>query len=85
MAAKAQAESSSPYEQEAKLDKLFNELQTGFKKMEGVSDPNKQTNLLKDLTNKMQEAKRCAQYAVSSEPSSSGPQPRSTVSFCHAA
>lgn len=59
-AAKAQAtaESNSPYEQEAKLDKLFSELQAGFKKMEGISDPNKQSNALKDLTNKMQEAKR---------------------------
>ena len=46
------------YEQEAKLDKLFNELQAGFKKMEGISDPNKQSNVLKDLTSKMQEAKR---------------------------
>ena len=62
-AAKAQAttESNSPYEQEAKLDKLFSELQAGFKKMEGISDPNKQSNTLKDLTNKMQEAKRYLQ------------------------
>ena len=46
------------YEQEAKLDKLFNELQAGFKKMESITDPNKQSSLLKDLTSKMQEAKR---------------------------
>ena len=50
------------YEQETKLEKLFSDLQAGFKKMEGIADPNKQSNLLKDLTNKMQEAKR---YALS--------------------
>ena len=49
---------ATPYEQELKLEKLFSELQAGFKKMEGVADPNKQSNILKDLTNKMQEAKR---------------------------
>lgn len=63
-AAKAQAEASNVYEQEAKLTKLFSELQAGFKKLEGVSDPNKQTNALKDLTNKMQEAKRCLQSSA---------------------
>lgn len=46
-----------PYEQEAKLEKLFRELATGFKKLDGVMDANKQNNQLKDLTNKMQEAK----------------------------
>ena len=49
---------ATPYEQETKLEKLFSELQAGFKKMEGIADPNKQANILKDLTNKMQEAKR---------------------------
>ena len=49
---------ATPYEQEVKLEKLFGELQAGFKKMEGIADPNKQANILKDLTNKMQEAKR---------------------------
>ena len=53
------ASASTAYEQEAKLDKLFSELQAGFKKMEGMADPNKQANILKDLTSKMQEAKRC--------------------------
>ncbi|KAA6420337.1 MAG: putative plant SNARE 11-like, partial [Trebouxia sp. A1-2] len=48
---------ATPYEQEVKLEKLFGELQAGFKKMEGIADPNKQANILKDLTNKMQEAK----------------------------
>ncbi len=52
------AGAAAPYEQEAKLEKLFNELQAGFKKMEGIADPNKQSNILKDMTNKMQEAKR---------------------------
>lgn len=47
------------YEQETKLEKLFGDLRAGFQKMQGISDPNKQSNLLKDLTNKMQEAKRC--------------------------
>lgn len=61
-AAKAQAETTNVYEQEAKLTKLFSELQAGFKKLEGISDPNKQTNALKELTNKMQEAKRCLHY-----------------------
>ena len=61
-AAKAQAEATNVYEQEAKLTKLFSELQAGFKKLEGISDANKQTNALKELTNKMQEAKRCLQY-----------------------
>ncbi|DBB15041.1 hypothetical protein WJX82_006539 [Trebouxia sp. C0006] len=51
------ATGATPYEQEVKLEKLFGELQAGFKKMEGVADPNKQANILKDLTNKMQEAK----------------------------
>lgn len=55
----AKAESSNIYEQEGKLNKLFSELQAGFKKLEGIPDPNKQTNVLKDLTSKMQEAKRC--------------------------
>ena len=52
------ASESVSYEQEAKLEKLFNELQAGFKKLETISDPNKQANVLKELTNKMQEAKR---------------------------
>ena len=62
-AAKAQAEATNVYEQEAKLTKLFSELQAGFKKLEGIADPNKQTNALKELTNKMQEAKRWLQYS----------------------
>lgn len=48
----------SQYEQEVKLEKLFGDLRAGFQKMQGITDPNKQSNLLKDLTNKMQEAKR---------------------------
>ena len=58
------ATGATPYEQEVKLEKLFGELQAGFKKMEGVADPNKQANILKDLTNKMQEAKRSARLRV---------------------
>lgn len=60
----AKAESSNVYEQEGKLNKLFSELQAGFKKLEGIPDPNKQTNFLKDLTSKMQEAKRCLRLGV---------------------
>ncbi len=58
------ATGATPYEQEVKLEKLFGELQAGFKKMEGVADPNKQANILKDLTNKMQEAKRYCKASV---------------------
>lgn len=57
------ATGATPYEQEVKLEKLFGELQAGFKKMEGIADPNKQANILKDLTNKMQEAKRYCKAA----------------------
>jgi SNARE protein len=45
------------YEQETRLEQLFSEMKAGFKKLDGVADINKQNNLLKDLTNKMQEAK----------------------------
>lgn len=64
----AKDDSSNAYEQEGKLNKLFGELQAGFKKLEGIPDPNKQTSVLKDLTSKMQEAKRCLQL-VCQQPS----------------
>ncbi|KAK9915749.1 hypothetical protein WJX75_003579 [Coccomyxa subellipsoidea] len=45
------------YEQEAKLTSIYGELRDGFKKVDGISDINRQQSLLKDLTSKMQEAK----------------------------
>ena len=47
----------SNYEQEAKLEKLFRELGAGFKKLDSSADATKQASQLKELTNKMQEAK----------------------------
>ena len=55
--AAAPAGAAGEYEQETKLNKLFTDLRTGFQKLEGLKDPNKQASLLKDLTSKMQEAK----------------------------
>lgn len=49
--------SSGKYEQETKLAAIFSELKDGFKKVDGISDTNKQQTLLRDLTNKMQDAK----------------------------
>ncbi len=49
--------SSGKYEQEIKLAAIFAELKDGFKKVDGISDINKQQSSLRDLTNQMQEAK----------------------------
>jgi hypothetical protein len=48
---------SGKYEQESKLAVIFAELRDGFKNVDGISDINKQQSLLRDLTNRMQEAK----------------------------
>ncbi|KAK9814311.1 hypothetical protein WJX72_003799 [[Myrmecia] bisecta] len=45
------------YEQEKQLDAVYADLKAGFKKLDTLTDTNKQNALLKDLTNKMQEAK----------------------------
>ena len=44
------------YEQELKLETLFEELSAGFVKLQGLPDAKAQS-LLKELTSKMQEAK----------------------------
>ena len=45
-----------PYEQEVRLNNLFDELSDGFKKLDKLNDT-KQQALLKDMTAMMQEAK----------------------------
>ena len=47
---------SPPYEQEVRLNNMFDELSEGFKKLDKLSDA-KQQALLKDMTAQMQEAK----------------------------
>lgn len=49
--------SSENNEQEIKVAKIFAELKDGFKKVNAISDVNKQQNILKDLTGRMQEVK----------------------------
>jgi|LakMenEpi03Aug12_release.lakeMendotaPanAssembly.Ray.scaffolds.fasta_scaffold3178144_1 hypothetical protein len=46
-----------PYEQEIRLNNMFDELSDGFKKLDKLPDA-KQQALLKDMTAQMQEAKR---------------------------
>ena len=48
---------SGKYDQEAKLSAIFSELRDGFKKADGISDTSRQQALLRDLTDKMQDAK----------------------------
>ena len=48
---------SGRYDQEAKLSTIFAELKDGFKKADGILDISKQQALLRDLTEKMQDAK----------------------------
>ena len=45
------------YDQEVKVAKIFSELRDGFKKVDATSDTNKQQNILKDLTARMQDVK----------------------------
>ena len=47
---------SPPYEQEIRLNNMFDELSDGFKKLDKLSDSKQQT-LLKEMTALMQEAK----------------------------
>ncbi len=49
-------DSSPPYEQEIRLNNMFDELSEGFKKLDKLSDA-KQQALLRDMTAQMQEAK----------------------------
>ncbi len=49
--------SSEKYDQEIKVSKLFIELRDGFKKVDATADVNKQQNILRDLTGRMQEVK----------------------------
>jgi hypothetical protein len=46
-----------PYEQEIRLNNMFDELSDGFKKLDKLPET-KQQALLKDMTAQMQEAKR---------------------------
>jgi len=48
---------SDRYDQEVKVAKIFAELKDGFKKVDATSDTNKQQNLLRDLTARMQDVK----------------------------
>ncbi|KAK9834785.1 hypothetical protein WJX74_010475 [Apatococcus lobatus] len=45
------------YDQEKQLESIFEEIKAGFKKYDGLGNGDKQTALLKELTNKMQECK----------------------------
>jgi hypothetical protein len=46
-------------EQEEKLDEIYNELDSGFRKLDKLKDPTKSNAILKDLTNKLKDAKTC--------------------------
>lgn len=46
------------YDQEKQLESLFEDIKAGFKKYDGLANGDKQTALLKELTNKMQECKK---------------------------
>lgn len=48
---------SEKYEQETKVAAIFIELKDGFKKVDATSDINKQQNILRDLTGRMQDVK----------------------------
>ena len=48
---------SSKYDQENKLALIWAELRDGFKKVDGISDSGQQQALLRELTDRMQEAK----------------------------
>lgn len=52
-----QRQEAPPYEQEIRLNNMFDELSDGFKKLDKLPDTKQQT-LLKDMTAQMQEAKR---------------------------
>jgi hypothetical protein len=52
-----QRQEAPPYEQEIRLNNMFDELSDGFKKLDKLPDT-KQQALLKDMTAQMQEAKR---------------------------
>lgn len=52
------------YDQEKQLEGIFEEIKAGFKKYDGLANGDKQTALLKELTNKMQECKKYA-HAIS--------------------
>jgi novel plant SNARE len=47
-------------EQEEKLDEIYNELDSGFRKLDKLKDPAKSNAILKDLTNKLKDAKTYA-------------------------
>ena len=48
---------SDKYDQEIKVAKIFAELKDAFKKVDATSDTNKQQNILRDLTARMQVVK----------------------------
>ena len=48
---------SSKYDQEIKLVAIWAELKDGFTKVDGISDSGQQQALLRELTDRMQEAK----------------------------
>ena len=48
---------SEKYSQEVKIATIFTELKDGFKKADATSDITKQQNILRDLTNRMQDVK----------------------------
>jgi hypothetical protein len=52
-----QRQEAPPYEQEIRLNNIFDELSDGFKKLDNLPDT-KQQAFLKDMTAQMQEAKR---------------------------
>jgi len=52
-----QRQEAPPYEQEIRLNNMFDELSDGFKRVDNLPD-SKQQALLKDMTAQMQEAKR---------------------------
>lgn len=46
-------------DQEEKLDVIFKELEEGFTKVDKAKDAAKAQTLLKDITNKLKDAKTC--------------------------
>ena len=76
------------YDQEKQLESTFEEIKAGFKKYDGLGNGDKQTVLLKELTNKMQECKKCAAntalahiVSVAIIPSSNTQKPQEACSY----
>lgn len=60
-------------EQEERIESLYKELDDDFKKVAKAKDSAKVTALLKDITNKLKDAKTCAQAVLKPVFSAPGP------------